>query len=200
MIEFKTSVGGTAVYPLDRKTYRQQTEISKNLHKEENGKDSYYAVCPLCENPVVIVNLLKTTKNIYGRHGNKSGPHLAKLDIASRNSCKYFTGGANYKERQKVPKGALSDSLYQQMKDNFDIVALFFEKTTGIRVSLNKVKEIFVPWINDRGYEYFCCTDSSLMCSVYYEPWEFNLFGQLVRKGSIAHELLTNQILKPLKS
>ena len=174
----------------------EQTKVNDSLHRKKDGKDFYYGVCPICENPIIIVNLYKQERKLHGRHGNQSIPHLAKLDVVSRNSCKYYTGKSKDEEGTQREKNAKINKVYaKSMRDNFDIHVAYFEKITGIELKNEAYRERLISWINNDKSRDYECTNTTLPFTLFYGLVEHQLFGKKIRVGSPIYEILSSSPL-----
>ncbi len=66
-------------------------------YKDLKGKMYYFAVCPICNNPIQIIGLY-FNKKPYARHFKKSIKFLAEFNQEDYFNCPYFIG--NNKKRK----------------------------------------------------------------------------------------------------
>ena len=69
MKRFKLHVGDITDYSISKEEYKRRTQEKSPYIQWKNGKKNGYAVCPFCNNPIVIVGLYREIENnrsIYG--------------------------------------------------------------------------------------------------------------------------------------
>ena len=192
---FKTKIEENRAIELTEENYRRETQGKPQFQLIKNNKKMQYALCPACNNPIFIVGLYETNITTHARHCANDVPNLRKVDNFAKENCKYYTGivhdGADI-----VNKGALANILYSRMRENFDIAIKFFEKIIGLKISYAFAKDLLKEWINSKGWNYYCCTDSTLVFTFFYGTWEQKIFGRKIKKDSPIYNLLIDKKLK----
>ena len=189
---FKTAVDSNEIFELTKENYSLQTEGKEGFSFVVDDKKKMFAICPACNNPVEIVALYSTKRKPHAKHYPHTIEGLAKIDIDSMLACKYFTGkrGDTKKGDDKVPKGKLEKILCATMRDYFDVAISFFEQIVGVKISFQFAQQLLDEWIKNTEWEYFCCTNSTLLFTCLYGTFEYPLYGRKVFIDSPIYKLL----------
>ncbi len=95
---FKTNPGLEEEHLISEENFTKFTGRKEPyIERTENG-DKYYAVCPECDNPIIIVGMFYTLKP-YGRHHKGSIRGLAEYNEKDYLNCSYSMTG--WKRRKK---------------------------------------------------------------------------------------------------
>lgn len=150
-------------------------------------QNHYYALCPKCQNPVVLCNLVRHTNNKvvpYARHVKKYIYGLADFSDEKFESCPFI----------KIDIDDISTNKYLQITDeirvqidllrrNFDKVIYILERETGIYFSQAQQREMLKYYVNDEIYLYKYI-DSNNLPWLFNHCFSFSLFGVHIREDS----------------
>ena len=204
---FKTKETKTiAGIELTEQNYVDET----NLNKPYVQGDSYFAICPECDNPIQIIGLFGTEKDIdlYAKHVTDFQGKLSKIatynDIRKQ-ICKYYTGRRCKDPFEIIERDEIDTFFCKTMRDEFDKVVYHWEILTGIKLGKATAKKWLERWIRKRLYFLDFCTSSTLSISLHCAVEPENLIKRWVRVGSDIEQYLSNElsdlvVLKPTSS
>lgn len=172
-------------YNIDEETYIEVTGLEKPYCISLENEDRYFAICPECDNPILICNLLKenTKRNIHGRHYPYSIEKLTDVDLHAMKACKYYTGNVS-NPTERVQKGNLSNKLCSEMRNNFVNIIKYLEFLTGIHISNNFALELLDEWISRKKWEYAMCNIDTLAISLVFGRTPQNIMRRSIFRGS----------------
>lgn len=89
MDTYKLEPKSTKIKKISKETFEKDTGKLKPYYQE--GKDSQYAVCPVCDNPISIIGLYnpKAKTKPYGKHYPRDVENLAVYDSHKYETCPY---------------------------------------------------------------------------------------------------------------
>lgn len=136
--------------------YNNRTNREYPYIQNEQNKIKSYAICPDCNNPILLVNRYnQTTKSntLYARHIDRS-----VKDIADYNQDKYddcdLKNPTRLDEKTRRKPGAKSNNLKFEFERNIDLIITTLEKTTRIKLTDNVIKTMIGDFCKNKGYEY----------------------------------------------
>ena len=178
---YKVRVSDQKGKPIDRTDFEEDTKRLAPWYVD--GRDTQFAVCPACDNPIEIVGLYHLPPNInnpYGRHFARDVGGLAKANEEAREDCPYFNPRQHDKGARKRSVDGVPKKILELLIDQFDRVIFAIEECTGLKLSENFIISMLERYRGERGYLY---TGATLM----NVPWIFaymsdgrSLYGQLV--------------------
>lgn len=197
---FKKKPGFHYEYPINNDTYLRVTGKNPPYCQVTEGKESLFAVCPMCDNPIQIVGLYKRTpeggRRPYGKHHLGSIPKLAPYREAAYLNCPY----ANAKRkpvpiRNKVP---IEDSSVQNvlrfMRNQYDHIINTLSEDLDIRISYTLARRLAVEYICNQGWNYLDARGEQNL------PWILgqvgqapNLYGQYVKTGTALYDAIAQK-------
>ena len=188
MDSFKTSIGFSKIHKITVANYELQTKKRSPFVREHNGKDSYYAVCPECDNPIQIVGLYKETREsgrkLYGRHHKGDVPYLAKYSEEDYLECPFSNPKWEKTPGKRSPNSPIANRILCAVKDQFDRVIYLLKRQTGIRIGENLAREMLKTYVKNEGWLFKEATLNNI-------PWIFgqcnpaiSLFGRVIKKDS----------------
>lgn len=188
MDQFKLKQGISPIYPITEK--KVETVLGRKepyYQKNKNGGNSYYAVCPACENPIQIIGIFRNTveagRKPYGRHAGKSIPALAEHNQADYYDCPY--SNKNWSAGQKRHANSRIETQFLSLlKEQFDRVIYILEKDIDIHISSETARKMLRSYLANQGWSYRDATPNNL-------PWKFAqteqalpLFGRKIKVDS----------------
>ena len=161
----------------------------------KKGQKSYFAVCPICDNPVQFVGLFVDDCKIesYAKHYRHPIKRLANFDEQAMENCIYFTGRKCDNPLKQVDKGRVGIKICRTMRDEFDKVVYFWEVLTGIKLRPKIAEQCLKRWIIGETWKLTYCTNSSLAISLNCATAPQNLIYEKIVKGSALHEFLVKE-------
>lgn len=197
MDSFKMKVGFNSSYRITPTNYEQYTKKRPPYVQKVNGSDSYYAVCPECDNPIQIVGLYKETiesgKKPYGRHNKGSIQYLADYSEEDYLFCPYSNSNWKKSGGKRSPDSPLANRILQTLQEQFDRIIYLLNKQTGLYIGKKLAKEMLETYLGNEGWLYKEATLNNI-------PWLFGqcnparpLFGKLIKKnGELYQAIDTN--------
>lgn len=124
MDSFKTKVGFSKVYRITPANYEKQTKKRRPYVLEREGRDSYYAVCPECDNPIQIIGLYKETRESgrkpYGKHHKGTIPYLAKYSEEDYLECPFSNSKWKKTSGRRSTSSPLANRILLTLEEQFD--------------------------------------------------------------------------------
>lgn len=195
---FKTRAYSNLSVPISEENYFALTAKRPPYCKtRDDGRESYYAVCPVCDNPIQIVGLYKVEEegsgDPYGRHHGADVPGLARYDEEAYLGCPYSRKSAEYRDVKRRPDSPASTALYELMRDQFDRIVYIWNKTTGITMSAALAKDVLLRWRANENWRNYGSTYNNLPYMLMFSRCACSLFGRKIDKGSKLYESLSGQ-------
>ena len=188
MDRFKCSPGVGHIYPIDTETVEGVLGKKRPYYAEAPRGSRYFAVCPVCDNPIQIVAIFKkdheSGRKPYGKHYGHSIPNLALYNEEAYRHCPYHRTSIYAKPIRRPPSDSVSSKFLTLLRDQFDRVIYILQQDTGIHISEATARHMIRAYIGNKGWEYY---DSSLNNL----PWKFAhaekalpLFGRFIKNDS----------------
>jgi hypothetical protein len=156
---------------------------------DDKGKETHYAVCPACDNPVQIIGLYKLPEP-YARHHNKTVKKLAVFNAEALENCPLYLPRARpvKNARRKSIKG-IPLKILTRLISEFGVIAAFLKDAMGISYSKALLEKMLETYKAERGYLY---TGASLINI----PWIFaymsdsqSLYGQFIKNPGLLNAI-----------
>lgn len=185
---FKCHTGIDRIYPINIETVERVLGKDEPYYQKGNGTGRYYAICPVCDNPIQIIGIFKRSaeagKKPYGKHHGTSIPRLADYDEDAYLGCPYHN--PHHSSLARRPQNdRLSEKFLTLLRDQFDRIIYILEKDTEIHISEHTARSMLRAYINDRGWLYYHASLNNL-------PWKFGhvekalpLFGRHIKAGGV---------------
>ncbi|EMF0115404.1 hypothetical protein OUS11_001986, partial [Enterococcus hirae] len=194
MDSFKTKVGFSKVYRITPANYEKQTKKRRPYVLEREGMDSYYAVCPECDNPIQIIGLYKETRESgrkpYGKHHKGTIPYLAKYSEEDYLECPFSNSKWKKTSGRRSTSSPLANRILLTLEEQFDRIIYILKKQTGLLINKKLAKEMLITYLKNEGWLYKEATLNNL-------PWIFGqcspaipLFGRMIQKNSELHQVI----------
>ena len=140
-----------------------------------DGDEKHLAVCPRCDNPVVILGIYR----------NIDIPDVAQYNEYKLERCPYHVKRANYiKEYVPETEEPQRHELYRIAKDHFDKAIYLLQKQTGLHISYDMAEVLAENYADMRAYNYIDATVYNIPWYLLYSYCGFNLHYMIVRKGT----------------
>lgn len=188
---FKTKIGENRAIPINEENYIRETNCDVPfVVPVSDKKDSYFAVCPICENPIQIIGLFKREeesmpRSPYGRHSSHPVHEVGVFDRDAYLACPFRRGRDADRLFEKRPTGSeTSNALYQLLRDQFDRIVYIWNKTVPVYMSRLFARELLEYWVGDEGWRYYDSTYFNLPYMLFFPRHAYSLIGRLVREDS----------------
>ncbi len=176
-----------------RVKYEERVGDNENYREVVDGETKHLAVCPLCDNPVVILGVYKQINEApHARHRkNISIPGVAEYNEFKYLRCPYHKKRANYvKEYVPETEEPQRRELYRIAKEHFDKAIHLLQKYTGIHISNEMARQLAENYVVERAYNYIDATIYNVPWYMIYCHLGFPLYHMIVKKGSALHKQL----------
>lgn len=158
-----------------------------------NGEQRHMAVCPRCNNPVVILGVYKKIDTApHARHAKGIDlPGVAIYNEYKYINCPYHKKRANY-IKEYVPKTEEPEreELYRIAKENFDKAIYLLQDTIGLYITLQMAEELAANYAGFRVYNYIDATIYNIPWYLIYSFNGFNLYHMVVKKNTTLYRHL----------
>lgn len=174
------------------------------LYYQDN---SYYALCPSCDNPIQICSLYDRKSNspkAHGRHTGKDIAGLGKFSVERYDNCPYASHkSSNNTSQMKENIDEETIMALTLLQSNFDRVIYLLQKTTGLRISNALSEKMLASFMGIHGnknenlgylYRYFNKVNFPFLFA--YRSQEFSIRGQFITFDSELHKNLQNKGIK----
>lgn len=166
--------------------------ISKENFEKDTGKlepyyqayrDSQYAICPACDNPISIVGLYNPNTKIrpYGKHYPKTVEKLAVYDRFRYESCPYASHV--WKDTTKKVKSKIdgvAKDVIEFMQENFDSVIRLLRQITGIVFNDKLIEQMIQHFLSVKGYAYHNAYVMNSAWIFVYMQWRVKFYGMVI--------------------
>lgn len=196
---FKIKTGIGSIYPIsERNVIRMLGKGAPYYRVMPNGRESFFAVCPCCENPIQIVGIFKNTKEAgrkpYGKHCKGSIPQLAEYCQEDYYNCPYSK--PQKKERNTDYRSAdsrVAQASLHLLAEQFDRVIYILSKDMEVRISQSVAEEMLKSYVNNKGWLYRDSTLNNLPWKLAESARGIKLFGRLIYSGGLLEQALRDK-------
>lgn len=157
------------------------------------------AICPKCNNPVVILGIYKKISvSPHARHAKGVCiPGVAEYDEYKYRKCPYHRKKADYiKEYVPETEEPQRQELYRITKNHFDKAIYLLQKATGILITKEMAEKLAENYASLRVYNYIDATNSNIPWYLIYSYGGFPIHHMIIRKNSELHQRLKKIGLK----
>lgn len=192
---FKTRVGEARFIMINEDNFFTTTSDRPPYRAAgRNGSPVRYAVCPACDNPIVLVGLYRREgdgrpRRPYGKHCGHDVPGLAVYDERAYRECKFANPDRRSRTKRK-PSDRTARALYEIMRTRFDRVEYAWRQCSGIRLSGKSLRRALEAWRDGRAWLNYDATYHNLPQMLFWGGGVTSLYGQSVlRDGPVAQRL-----------
>lgn len=147
----------------------------------------YFAICPLCDNPIQIRGLYKKDrkKEPYGAHTGKNIKGLNRYIQENYEFCPYAQKGIHLpKDVRKEIVTKREVDIYNLVRDKFNYIVYVIEKHIGMYVTDRFAKELLESFYVSEGWKYPYITSNNIPWMLLYLFKGFNPYGRLIAVDS----------------
>lgn len=182
--------------PLTRKNFEDMTNKKYPYYRTKNGKTKHYALCPICGNPVVIVNLYNNNYidleqnriSLHARHCRRTIPDLAVYNELKYNNCQ-LRRITSFGKRVFREDNAYNEKLKNKIESNRYNIRKHIRKIVGINVSNTRLDEIIDTYLNNMNYRYYHTNEFNIPYSIVYTSSAINVFKNYIYDNEIGYEI-----------
>lgn len=179
-------------HTISKESFEKYTKNEFPFKQTYGGKNHYYATCPECENPIQIKGLY-TSDRKYGAHTGKDIDGLNPFNYLNYIYCPRAVQGKHVsKDVRKEIVSPKDVSVYNAVRDYFDLAVVFAKKHLGYYISDNKAKECLETYYASQGWLYPHSTVNNIPFMLFYLQPALNPYGLLIKKGSGLEEAVNN--------
>lgn len=193
MNTYKLKSNATDVNCINRENFEKDTRKQPPYYQP--NKESQYAVCPYCGNPISIIGLYNSGGKVkpYGKHYPKSVENLAVYDKYSYETCPLASHV--WKDTEKVIKQKVdntSKEVITFMYDNFDSIIRLLRQVTGIIFNDKIIAEMIDYFLSKKCYCYQNIYPMNSAWIFGYMQCRVNFFGMTIDEHSQIYNTLIN--------
>jgi len=164
--------------------------------KNEDGKYHYYAICPRCGNPIVIINLykknyednLKRKIKLHGRHLSKDIEGLAKYDNIKYKNCP-LANPKTFGLTKRVSSNPINIIIRDIVENHKDEIHKDIQNIIGINISKKLYNNLYDLYMNSCLYEYDHADEYNIPYVFIYTQSEINLHMQYLKNNSMGKKI-----------
>ncbi len=191
---FKIKTGPCKSYDISRENFEQVTNRDKKYVLHSGDITRYYAVCPACDNPIMLLGMYEPMsdgrKNI-GVHqkndvkgiANYDRPRYVRCPLRSKNA------GSLRKEFHRVPTTVDLD-IYNTVRQQYDKVVFMIEDILGMKISRTLAKSFLEYYRDSGGYRYDYATMYNIPWVIPYMHPAFTLYKRRILPDSPLYSIL----------
>lgn len=179
-------------------------EKEKYIYKNNDGEKYGLAVCPRCDNPVIILGLYKKLKRQkpYAKHHNRS-TEIAVIDKNAYLHCPYSDPNFNSRKYDKskiLPLTNFERKLYCCLRDYFDMAIHLLNEELDFYISESFAKQLLEEFVNSYAYRNEMANIHNLPYLLLDNMGNVNLICRLIKKNTELWKYLDSRddvILEP---
>lgn len=173
--------------------YEERIGNNSSYIQTSDGSAKHLAVCPRCNNPVVILGIYKKIDIApHARHDrNVNIPGVAQFNEYKLLRCPYYNKKANY-IREYVPETEEPQrrELYRIAKEHYDKAIYLLQKETGICITSKMADALAKNYVRMRAYNYIDATIYNIPWYLLYSFNGFPLYHMIIRKNTTIYKHL----------
>ncbi len=173
--------------------YEERVGNNPGFIQVVGGEIKHLALCPRCDNPVVILGVYKKIDVApHARHAKGINiPNIAQYDEYKFLHCPYHKKRANYiKEYVPETDELQRQELYRIAKEHYDKAVYLLQKETGIYITLKMAETLAENYVIMRAYNYIDATIYNIPWYLIYSFNGFPLYHMIIRKNTTLHRHL----------
>lgn len=167
---FKLDINSRYIHVISKENIEKFTYRRAPWLQIYEGKQSWFAVCPGCDNPIQIVGLFSDRISPYGKHFVPQGSLEQKIngivDEDAKDNCSYYRGRKPYNGYIRPPESPIAKTILEILVEQFDRVIYVLEKTIGIKITVNLATQMLRDYKASNSWLYPTSTLENI-------PWVF---------------------------
>lgn len=173
--------------------YEERVGNAVGYRQKIHGEVKHLALCPRCNNPVVILGIYSKIKvSPHARHAKGIDiPKVVQYDEYKYQHCPYHKKKADY-VREYVPETEEPERqrLYKIAKEHFDKAIYLLQKETGIYITLTMAEKLAENYADVCAYNYIDATIYNIPWYLIYSFHGFPLQYMVIRKDTTIYRQL----------
>lgn len=190
---FKTRPYIMEKIPISRDNFEKYTKNQENYIL----KKQHFAICPECDNPIMLVNLYKDSKeeNVrivkpYGRHYPHDIEKLTNYNHENYLNCPYSNPSDHRRITVRDLNNRTGNAILQSLIENYDKIIFLLSIKIGIFISNSFAKQLLINFIAEEKWRYYSTNYSNLPFVLLNGDVAFSIFNRYIRKDSELLEVL----------
>lgn len=165
---------------LNAKNYENKTKRGFPYTQDINNKIKEFALCPDCNNPVILVNRKNNetdSNTLYAKHVKYDVHALAKYNQLAYDECSLANPTRMDDKTRRSEENKKNNEIKKAVIDFFDLIVSFAIKDTGIDFSDNILNTLLDEFSDNKGYEYRAINLYNLPYAFVYMTSAKDLYG-----------------------
>lgn len=171
--------------------YNATKRIFPYVQKKED-KQSTYAICPECKNPIQLVNRTnKETESdtLYAKHAGRKIDYIADHNEQAYLDCSLASPQRFDSPARRSTGSVKNNELKKAIIENVDLIISIIETDIGIKLSSDTVEKMIIDFGLDKGYEYKSINLFNLPYGFAYRTEGQDLIGCRITNEKIVKEV-----------
>ena len=167
--------------------YEERVGDNPGYIQTVGGETKHLALCPRCNNPVVILGIYKKIDVApHARHAKGIDiPDVPQYDEYRFLHCPYHKKRAGYiKEYVPETEEPQRWELYKIAKEHYDKAIYLLQEGTGIYITLGMAETLAENYVVMRAYNYIDATVHNIPWYLIYSFSGFPLYHMIIRKNT----------------
>ncbi|EHH1106350.1 hypothetical protein ACSTH7_24960 [Vibrio parahaemolyticus] len=182
---FKVKKGVSQYIKVSENNFIEATKRKAPFYQTVNGEKKHYALCPACENPVILIHLHvddqfvdenKRSVSMHARHIKKNIPGLADYDQNAYEQCRYANPSSSTSKAQREEGTASANELLELVKTYPDLIDTVIRKSIGLKATESLFVKMVTNFKEEKGHLYRYVTKENLPYAFAYMADSQNLF------------------------
>ncbi len=173
--------------------YEERIGNNENYIQVVHGEKKHLALCPRCNNPVVILGVYKRIDvTPHARHAKGVNiPGIAQYDEYKFLNCPYHKKRANYiKEYVPEVEEPQRRELFRIAREHYDKAIYILQKDTGIFITQEMADTLAENYVIMRAYNYIDATIYNIPWYLLYSFNGFPLYHMIIKKNTTLYKHL----------
>lgn len=191
------SVGDKIPHELTRENYFEITRKRFPFFQDpKQYATPYFAICPLCNNPIQIINLFgvyhkeeKTGRtNLHGRHYPHNVNGLPPYSEKNYISCPLHNP-ITFRMKEVRKNEQINEDICNLIEKNRAAICASIREITGILITNNRLGKLISDYICAKEYCYTYTNPFNIPYSILYTRESISIFGQKIADSPIGKKI-----------
>ncbi|OCW96222.1 hypothetical protein [Alishewanella sp. HH-ZS] len=190
MFVFKLKVGGSEFYKLEENIFTKLTGKKSPYYLEHHNTVKHHAVCPACNNPLLVINLHvdreyddevgKSKRSaLHARHVKYSVDNLADYNEEAYLECPYANPSSSLSRTKRKP-GTTSDEILELIRYYPDAISLVLTKSLGVIFEVDLFESMLRIFKKEEGHLFRFVNKYNLAYSFAYMSGRQSMWQQKI--------------------
>lgn len=185
-------------YELTRDNFINLTHKKFPFYQDaKKYKTPHFAICPVCNNPIQIINLLGVKfkeentgrTDMHGRHFIKNVEGLPKCNKEKYEAC-ILHNPISFRIVEDRKNELFNEEIKELVKNNVNKISTDIRIITGILFTNNNINKIIDDYIVARDYCYTNTNRYNIPYSILYTREAISLFGQKIGSSELGEKII----------